>query len=300
MTHTPVSRKSSQRITCPKLLHCCRRVHSRSLPRRTSMNSVESQAGNSGDGVGLKIATWNINGIRSGQEKLKEFLAQYSPDVLCLQEVKLDPNKKDEIDIKDYFEHYYHAVKKGYSGTAIFSKSKIREVKEGIGVKEYDDEARVLAIKVNEFNIINLYFPHSRRTLERIDFKMDFNAKIREFVKSFPKENTIICGDFNVAHEEIDIARPKDNRKNAGFTDIERNWFGGLLSDGWNDVYRKLHPKEQKFTWWSHRNECRSRNIGWRIDYFIVSSKMFAKVDNCQVLTGVYGSDHCPVMCEIN
>jgi exodeoxyribonuclease-3 len=247
----------------------------------------------------MKIATWNINGIRSGQEKLKDFLKKYSPDILCLQELKLDPNKKDEIDIKSYFEHYYHADKKGYSGTAIFSKTKFQELQEGVGVKEYDSEARVLVAKIGGFYIINLYFPHSRRDLSRLDFKVDFNRKVRIFVDKFPKHKTILCGDFNVAHEEIDIARPKDNRKNAGFTDIERNWMSGFLSDGWVDVFRQKYPDKQIFTWWSNMRNARARNIGWRIDYFLVSSKMFAKVNNCQILTEIYGSDHCPVMCEI-
>ena len=247
----------------------------------------------------MKIATWNINGIRSGQEKLKEFLAQYSPDILCLQEVKLDPNKKDEIDIKEYFEHYYHATKKGYGGTAIFSKSRFNEVKEGIGVQEFDNEGRVLIAKIDEYCIVNLYFPHSRRALERIDFKMDFDTKIRDFAKKFPKNNTIICGDFNVAHKEIDIARPNDNRKNAGFTDIERNWMSELLSDGWVDVYRGLHPKEQKFTWWSNRMGCRERNIGWRIDYFFTNKEFTDQIVDADIHDKVMGSDHCPVSIEI-
>ncbi len=243
----------------------------------------------------MKIATWNINGIRSGQEKLKEFLAEYSPDILCLQEVKLDPKKKDEIDIPGYFEHYYHADKNGYSGTAFFSKGKPVEVAEGIGLTEIDSEARVLLSKIDDLWILNLYFPHSRRELERLQYKMDFNGQVREYLKTLPSDNLIICGDFNVAHNKIDIARPKDNILNAGFTDIEREWMDGLLSDGWIDVYRELYPDEQKFTWWSNRMGCRSRNIGWRIDYFLVSPKMFRRVDDCRILTNVYGSDHCPV-----
>lgn len=248
----------------------------------------------------MKIATWNINGIRSGQEKLKEFLAKYSPDVLCLQEVKLDPNKEGEVDIREYVEHYYHAKKKGYSGTAIFSKTKFSGVEEGIGVKKFDEEARVLVAKVGGFSIVNLYFPHSRRGLERIDFKMDFNKKVKDFLKGLPKDKTIICGDFNVAHEEIDIARPKDNRKNAGFTDIERGWMTDLLSDGWVDTFRSLYPDKQVFTWWSNMRNARARNIGWRIDYFLVSSKMLAKVKDCRIITDALGSDHCPVILEIN
>lgn len=247
----------------------------------------------------MKIATWNINGIRSGKEKLKGFLAVYSPDVLCLQEVKLDPDKRDGIDITGYREFYYHAEKKGYSGTAIFSKAKPSKVVKGIGDKRYDSEARVLVAKISEFYIINLYFPHSRRDLSRLSFKLEFNKKVEDFINKFPKEKTILCGDFNVAHQEIDIARPKDNRKNAGFTDVEREWMNRFLSKGWIDVFRKKYPDRQVFTWWSNMRNSRARNIGWRIDYFLVYSRIFDKVRDCQILTEVFGSDHCPVVCEI-
>jgi exodeoxyribonuclease-3 len=245
------------------------------------------------------LATWNINGIRSGQGKLKDFLKNYSPDILCLQEVKLDPQKKNEIDVAGYFEFYYYAQKKGYSGTAIFSKAKFQEVKEGIGVEGYDNEARVLVAKIKDIYVVSLYFPHSRRDLSRLDFKMDFNRKIESFVKKFPENKTILCGDFNVAHQEIDIARPKDNRKNAGFTDIERQWMSRFLSEGWVDVFRRKYPDKQIFSWWSNMRNARERNIGWRIDYFLVSPKIFTKVKDCQILTKVYGSDHCPIICEI-
>lgn len=247
----------------------------------------------------MRIATWNINGIRSGQEKLKEFLSKHSPDVLCLQEVKLDPGKRGEIDIPGYQEFYYHAEKKGYSGTAIFSKDKCELIKEGIGIPEYDREARVQVAKAGEIYIVNIYFPHSRRDLSRIDFKLDFNRKIEGFIKQFPQDKVILCGDFNVAHEEIDIARPKDNKKNAGFTQAERDWMSGFLSRGWIDVFRQLYPQEQVFTWWSNMRNARARDIGWRIDYFLVSPKMFSRVRDCLVLNDVYGSDHCPVMLEI-
>jgi len=244
----------------------------------------------------MKIATWNINGIRSGQEKLKEFLVKYSPDVLCLQEVKLDPGKRDEIDISNYQEFYYHAEKKGYSGTAIFAKEEIELIRKGLGVQEYDREARVQVVKMHGLYIVNMYFPHSRRDLSRIDFKLDFNRNIAKFIKQFPKDQTILCGDFNVAHKEIDLARPKDNKKNAGFTSVERKFMNELLSDGWIDVFRQKNPSQQVFTWWSNMRNARERNIGWRIDYFLVSPKMFISVLDCRILTEIYGSDHCPVM----
>lgn len=248
---------------------------------------------------GLKIATWNINGIRSGQEKLKEYLASYKPDVLCLQEVKLDPLKRGQITIGDYHQHYYHADKNGYSGTAVFSKNELIVIDEGMGIEEFDSEARLLNIKYQDFNIINLYFPHSRRDLSRLQYKMNFNYQVKEYLKLFPKEKVIVCGDFNVAHNEIDIANPKSNIYNAGFTQIERDFMTELLSDDWKDVYREKYPDRQEFTWWSNMRNCRGRNVGWRIDYFLISSKMLERVSSCEILTQVYGSDHCPVQIEI-
>lgn len=247
----------------------------------------------------MRIATWNINGIRSGKEKLADFLTLYDPDVLCLQEVKLDPDKRGEIDINGYHMHYNYAQKKGYSGTAVFSRQKIIGVEDEIGIKQFDEEARLIKAKIGSHTIVNLYFPHSRRKLERLQFKMNFNYQVKKYLSQMPKDKTIVCGDFNVAHNEIDIANPKSNKYNAGFTQIERDYMSDLLSDGWGDVFRELNPDIQKFTWWSNMRNCRQRNIGWRIDYFLVSNKMMSSVKSCNILTSVYGSDHCPVILEI-
>lgn len=247
----------------------------------------------------LTIASWNINGLRSGQAELEDFLSAYQPDIVCLQETRLSFGEENHINFKGYFSYFYHANRAGYSGLAVFSKRKFSQVSKGIGVSEFDSEARVLIAKIDDLYIANLYFPHSRRDLTRLQFKMDFNYQIAGLLKSIPKNKLVICGDFNVAHQEIDIARPRDNRNNAGFTDIERFWMDEFLADGWIDVFRCLNPNEQKFTYWSNMYNAREKNIGWRIDYFIVSPKMFNRVESCSILTDVTGSDHCPIILKI-
>lgn len=250
----------------------------------------------------MKIATWNINGIRSGFDQLENFLAAEKPDVLCLQEVKISPEAlTDEIRSACGYHSYWHlADKKGYAGVAIYSLKKPKNVFSGLGAERFDQEGRLIGADFGSLKIINLYFPHSSRDLKRLDFKMDFNQSFFKYLQDHDQKRLIICGDLNVAHANIDLARPKDNRENAGFTQAERDWFSSVLSAGFVDVYRELYPDKQEFTWWSNRRGVRERNIGWRIDYFLTQRPLFAKISACSIATKQLGSDHCPVILEIN
>lgn len=249
----------------------------------------------------MKIATWNINGLRSSFEKVKEFLVDYDIDVLALQEIKVHSSDlTDEIKNIDGYDGFFNpAQKRGYSGTAFYTKIKPEKIKNGLGDQEIDNEGRVISIDVGSYKIINFYFPHSSRDLHRLDFKLEFNKKATSFIKNNLADNLIVCGDSNVAHQEIDLARPKDNKKNAGFTEIERASFDQLLSVGLVDVFRARFPDKQEFSWWGHFHNSRERNIGWRIDYFLTKQKLFDKIKKIEILTKVYGSDHCPVIIEL-
>jgi len=253
----------------------------------------------------MKIVTWNINGLRSGWDRFYDFLKLYEPDVVCLQEIKVDDDRlpSEYRELMGYKSYWYHAEKPGYSGVAIYCKLQPNAVQKGIGVEEIDREGRTITLDFStpkgEFSISNWYFPHSSRELARLDFKLKFNQAFADFEKSNSMKNIIFCGDFNVAHQEIDIARPKDNIKNAGFTPIERGWMDRFLSKGYIDAYRKLNPEKQEFTWWSNRQGVRERNIGWRIDYFLVPYNMQNITKDCKILTKVMGSDHCPVILEL-
>jgi exodeoxyribonuclease-3 len=250
----------------------------------------------------MKIATWNINGMRSGWDKLIEFIQKEDPDIICLQEIKVA--QKDLSDehknIKGYSSFFYSAEKPGYSGVAIYTKKEPMGVSYGIGNGEFDREGRVITAKFDKFDIVNCYFPHSSRGLTRLDFKMKFNEEIEKFVKKTDSKRLVICGDLNVAHTEKDLARPKSNTKNAGFTAGERAWMDELLSDDLVDVYRALYPDKVEYTWWANFFSARERNIGWRIDYFVTHKDFFKKnVVDCRIENKYLGSDHCPVILEL-
>ncbi len=250
----------------------------------------------------MKIATWNINGLRSGWDKFIDFVKKEDPDIICLQEIKVAQKdlSDDHKNIKGYYSFFNSAQRPGYSGVAIYAKSKPREISNGIGDSAFDREGRVIVARFDKFDIVNCYFPHSSRDLSRLDFKMQFNDAIERFLENFDPKRLIICGDLNVAHKEIDLARPKDNRKNAGFTDAERAWMDKFLSEGLVDVYRVLYPNKVEYTWWSNFFSARKRNIGWRIDYFVVDEKLFKKnVVDCKIEGGYLGSDHCPVILDL-
>ena len=254
----------------------------------------------------MKIISWNVNGIRAVARKgFLDFLKKAKPDILCLQEIKIseDAILKEKFDFPGYIEYWHPAKRPGYSGTAILVKSKklkVKSNKNGIRVKEYDIEGRVQTIEFEKFSLINVYFPHANHELTRLDYKLKFNREIFKYAKKLEKKTpVIIAGDFNVAHQEIDLARPKDNVGNPGFTDEERAWMDKFLNSGFVDTFRKLHPKKQKYSWWSYKFNARERNIGWRIDYFCTSAKMMRQVKKAFILNKILGSDHCPVGIEL-
>ena len=249
----------------------------------------------------MKIATWNINGLRSAQAEVINFLKNYDIDILCLQEVKVDESRLPEElrNLDGYFSYWFHADKPGYSGVAIYSRNKPLKIEYGIGSPEFDKEGRTITLHFKDLVISNFYFPHSGRGLDRLDFKFKMNEQFIKFVKKADKKEIVICGDLNVAHREIDLARPKDNTKNAGFTPEERGWMDKFLGTGLVDVFRYFYPEKKEYTWWSQRFSARSRNIGWRIDYFLAFPEMVRRIKNIAILKEVLGSDHCPVVIEV-
>jgi exodeoxyribonuclease-3 len=249
----------------------------------------------------MKIVTWNINGLRSGWDNLNKFIKEENPDIVCLQEIKIAKKDigADYRNIQGYLSFFNSAEKPGYSGTAIYTKQKPLEVLYGVGDNDFDAEGRVIVAKYDQFDLVNCYFPHSSRDLKRLDFKMKFNKTIENFVKRFDQSRLVLCGDLNVAHKEIDLARPKDNKKNAGFTAEERAWMDAFLSSGLVDVYRRLYPKKIEYTWWSNFFSARERNIGWRIDYFVTGDKFLPMIEDCRIESKYFGSDHCPVILEL-
>ena len=251
------------------------------------------------------ILSWNVNGIRAVLKKgFEAFLAETNHDIVCLQETKISEDLVNGFQ----FENYPHLIwncaeKKGYSGTAIFSKQAPLSVKKGIGIEKHDKEGRVISAEFEDFYLVTVYTPNAQghdenRRPKRLDYRtkewdVDFLNFILELEKSKP---VIFCGDLNVAHKEIDLANPSTNRKNAGFTDEERQGFQSILDAGYLDIFRELHPNTtDAYTWWSYRANARANNVGWRIDYFCVSEKLRAQVDSTKNLTSVLGSDHCPI-----
>jgi len=246
----------------------------------------------------VKLLSWNVNGFRASVRKgFYEFLENENPDILGIQEVKMHELPEFPTDFK-YHVAWNPADKKGYSGTAVFSKEKPLSVKKGLGKKKFDSEGRVQTLEFDKFFFVNAYFPNSQRGLARLDFKMEFNKVFAKHVATLNKP-VVICGDLNVAHEEIDIARPKANMKNAGFTPEERGWMTDFLSQGWSDSFREKHPKKTQYSWWTYRFDARKKDIGWRIDYFILPERVMANVEMANILGDVMGSDHAPVGIEV-
>jgi len=251
----------------------------------------------------MKLLSWNVNGIRACVRKgFTDFLSDYKPDVLGIQEIKIDDQSraKEVFDFKDYQEYWHPAQKPGYSGTAILTREKTIKNIAGLGDLEFDKEGRVQTLEFDKFYFINAYFPNARPELARIDYKEKFNEKILRFIKKLEKTKpVIICGDFNVAIEEIDLARPKENIGNPGFSQEERYWGRKFLDSGLVDTFRYFNKDKVQYSWWSHRMNARARNIGWRIDYFMVSAKIIKHVKKAFILDNVQGSDHCPVGIEL-
>ncbi len=251
----------------------------------------------------MKIISWNVNGLRAVLNKgFKEFFKKIDADIFCIQETKMQEGQA-EIDFADgYFSFFNSAEKKGYSGTAIFTKIDPITVSFGIGKEEHDKEGRVITLEFERFYLINCYTPNSKRELERLGYRQDWEDDFRSYLVNLnKKKEVILCGDLNVAHKEIDLKNPKQNRRNAGFTDEEREKMTSLLGSGFVDTFRYLYPnKEDSYTWWSYMANSRARNIGWRIDYFIVSEVLKSKIKDAIIHDSIMGSDHCPVELDIN
>ena len=254
----------------------------------------------------MKLISWNVNGLRAVMNKgFKDFFDKIDADIFCIQETKMQENQVDdnikEI-VKEYNAYWNSAEKKGYSGTAIFSKEKPINVTYGIGKEEHDKEGRVITLEFEKFYMVNIYTPNSKRELERLDYRQVWEDEIREYLLKLNESKPVImCGDLNVAHQEIDLKNPKTNRRNAGFTDEERNKMTELLDAGFTDTFRYKYPDvEGKYSWWSYMFRAREKNAGWRIDYFIVSNSLNENIIAAKILDEIYGSDHCPVELDIN
>ena len=250
----------------------------------------------------MKLISWNVNGIRACLTKgFSDFFKEIDADIFCIQETKCQ-KEQIELEFKDYNSYWNSAEKKGYSGTAIFTKTEPKKVTYGIGIEEHDKEGRVITLEFDKFYIVNIYTPNSKRGLERLEYRQVWEDEIRKYLLELNETKPVImCGDLNVAHKEIDLKNPKTNRKNAGFTDEERNKMTDLLNVGFIDTFRLLYPdKENAYSWWSYMGNAREKNVGWRIDYFIVSSDIKEKIEDAKIYPDIMGSDHCPVGLEIN
>lgn len=248
----------------------------------------------------MKLVSWNVNGLRAALKKgFIESMRELDPDIIGIQETKMQPGQA-EVDLPEYEEYFNSAIRKGYSGTAVFSKHKPINVTHNFG--EYDDEGRTLVCEFEDFYFVTVYTPNSKRELERLDYRMDWEDAFKEYMLELDKKKpVIICGDLNVAHKEIDLKNPKTNRRNAGFTDEERDKFGKLLDAGFTDTFRHLYPDQEGiYSWWSYRFNARKNNAGWRIDYFIVSDRIADRIKEAKIHTDIMGSDHCPVSLEID
>lgn len=249
----------------------------------------------------MKLISWNVNGIRACVNKgFNEFFNQIDADIFCIQETKCQPDQI-ELKFKDYKSYWNSAEKKGYSGTAIFSKKEPIEIKYGIGIPEHDKEGRVITLEFERFYIVTIYTPNSKRELERLEYRQIWEDEIRKYLLKLDKiKPVIMCGDLNVAHKEIDLKNPKTNRGNAGFTDEEREKMTSLLDVGFIDTFRYKYPnKEEAYSWWSYMGKAREKNVGWRIDYFIVSNSIKAKIKDAKIHSEIMGSDHCPIELDI-
>ena len=245
----------------------------------------------------MKFISWNVNGLRACVGKgFAESFKQLDADFFCLQETKMQEGQLD-LDFEGYTSYWNYAEKKGYSGTAIFTRHQPISVSYGLGIEEHDHEGRVITLEMQDFYLITVYTPNSQDGLRRLDYRMTWEDDVLEYIKRLDeKKPVIVCGDLNVAHEEIDRKNPKSNRKNAGFTDEEREKMTKWLNSGFTDTFRYFYPEQKDiYSWWSYRFKAREKNAGWRIDYFIVSNRLQERLDNAKIHTEIYGSDHCPV-----
>lgn len=245
----------------------------------------------------MKLISWNVNGIRACVKKgFLDFFNNIEADIFCIQESKLQEGQI-ELELEGYYQYWNYAEKKGYSGTAIFTKKEPLSVAYGLGLEEHDKEGRVITLEFEQFYMVTVYTPNSKSELERLDYRMVWENEFRNYLKNLEKKKpVVVCGDLNVAHKEIDLKNPKTNRKNAGFTDEERNKFTELIEAGFIDTYRYFYPEvEGVYSWWSYRFSARAKNAGWRIDYFCTSKELEPRLKGAKIHTEILGSDHCPV-----
>ncbi len=249
----------------------------------------------------MKFISWNVNGFRACLNKgFGDFFANEDADFFSIQESKMQPGQA-EFDTPNHHQFWYSAEKKGYSGTAIFAKREPISVKYGLGIDEHDHEGRAITLEYENFYLLNVYTPNSQRELTRLDYRMTWEDALRNYMMELDKVKPVIyCGDLNVAHEEIDLKNPKTNHFSAGFTDEERGKFSELLNSGFSDTFRSLYPDKVEYSWWSYMFQARQKNVGWRIDYFVVSNRIMDKVKEAKIHTEIMGSDHCPVSIEID
>lgn len=250
----------------------------------------------------MKFVSWNVNGLRAVVGKgFADIFADFEADFFCLQETKLQQGQID-LSFEGYESFWDYAERKGYSGTATFSRHRPQAVRQGIGAEPHDHEGRVVTLDMGGFYLVNVYTPNSQNELARLPYRLEWEEAFADYVCGLDREKpVVICGDMNVAHEEIDLANPKTNRRNAGFTDEERQAMSALLARGFVDTFRLLHPDEEKaYSWWSYRGGARARNVGWRIDYFLVSERLAPAVVEAAIHPDVAGSDHCPVSLELS
>ena len=249
----------------------------------------------------MKLISWNVNGLRAVINKgFMDFFKQIDADIFCIQETKMQEGQIELI-LDGYYQYFNSAIKKGYSGTAVFTKEKPINVTYGIGIEEHDQEGRIITAEYEKFYLVNCYTPNSKRELERLEYRKIWENEIRKYLKKLEETKPVIyCGDLNVAHEEIDLKNPKTNHYSAGFTDEERNKMTELLNAGFIDSFRYLYPeKENAYTWWSYMMKAREKNVGWRIDYFITSNSLKEKIEDSKIHSEVMGSDHCPIELDI-
>ena len=249
----------------------------------------------------MKLISWNVNGIRACLTKgFEDIFKKLDADIFCIQETKCQP-EQIELEFEGYTSYWNSAEKKGYSGTAIFTKQKPINVTYGIGIEEHDKEGRVITLEFEKFYMVDIYTPNSKRELERLEYRQIWEDEIRKYLLKLNETKPVImCGDLNVAHKEIDLKNPKTNRHNAGFTDEERQKMTELLDAGFTDSFRYLYPdKDNAYSWWSYMGHAREKNVGWRIDYFIVSKSIENQIKEAKIYPEIMGSDHCPVGLEI-
>ena len=249
----------------------------------------------------MKFISWNVNGFRACLNKgFEDFFKNEDADFFCIQETKMQPDQAD-FKPEGYYQYWYSAEKKGYSGTAIFTKHEPISVWYGLDIDKHDHEGRAITLEYENFYLLCVYTPNSQRELARLEYRQEWEDDLREYIKSLDSTKPVIyCGDLNVAHNEIDLKNPKTNHHSAGFTDEERQKFTELLNAGFRDTFRTLYPEKIEYSWWSYMFHAREKNVGWRIDYFVVSDRIMPKVKDSKIYTQIMGSDHCPVGIEID